>query len=118
MEPLRNERNDQEVVSPQIQQFSAPEPVEIVNPNPNVVTYAQIMRPSPQPQYVNLGNELDFRLQTPQPNVAASQTSGRSSISSGYIDLTNNLSGRNYVPPHVQQPTNINRRPQSPETSF
>lgn len=115
MEPLRNDEiiatnNEPVQVQPQAEVATNP------SPNPNVVTYAQIVRPSPQ--YVNLANELDFRLQTPQSAAALSQqTSGRSSISSGYIDLTSNLSRNQTHPPPINNSI-TNRRPQSPETSF
>jgi hypothetical protein len=119
MEPLRTEVDStpRNVVPIQEQQPIPVNPNPNPITNPNTVTYAQIMRPSPTPQYVNLSNELDFRLQAPQTAATLSQqTSGRSSISSGYIDLTSNLSRNHPHPPMSNSITN--RRPQSPETSF
>lgn len=97
---------------------------------PNTVTYAQIIRPTPQYQNVTIpptqADNLDFRLQTPSPsmhpqpghlrviNNESANGSGRSSISSGYIDLTPNQ-GRmatGAIPKHHDS------RPKSPETSF
>lgn len=128
MEPLRRYEAPEPPHEPQIIQS---QPIAQSSPirqtPPNTVTYAQIIRPTPQ--YINVSipqENLDFRLQTPPPvpqmnqlrvitsNDGSQGESGRSSISSGYIDLTSNQGS-------VRAgaiPKNPNQRPTSPETSF
>lgn len=97
---------------------------------PNTVTYAQIIRPTPQYQNVSVPPQqvenLDFRLQTPSPHVNhlqviknGSQTgSGRSSISSGYIDVTPNQTSILRAPTGAIPKNFDSSRPKSPETDF